>query len=172
MITSSEITRASSQPVVFVLAWTASTAGPFYVYRDGVLAAVTVSTTWSFTADTTEVPHLEISETPLTTPGRYPARVTLGWYRVTGAQRYRIERYVGSTWVLVRIASDTGAQFQTWTSGRLTDETEYRYRVRPEAYGVAGDPREFFVFMVRHPDPPDVAYSYSANTGLCTVTVT
>jgi hypothetical protein len=145
---------------------------PYRVYEDGVLIATQTAETLVVQASAARRPVYEILDDAdaVPQPG-YPAYAILSWYLDEDAAFYRIEQFDGSTWnVVATIALDLSTSFQFWESPILADLSTAQYRVRGiDGAGNDGTAVEFTVFMVRHPDAPDVEMSF--NSGPRTVTI-
>ena len=143
----------------------------FYVYRDGVLLGSTQQTWWDFALDSGEGLVIEVQADAGRLPvSAFPARLTLCWYAAADAEHYRIEEYVGTTWTLRARLRDRGQGYFTWNTRPLEDETTHQFRIIPVGdNGNQGTALTFSCLMVRHPDPPQVGYSYSNTTHAVTI---
>jgi hypothetical protein len=143
----------------------------FYIYQDGLLVDTTKATTRVLSVPAGESLVVEVLDDPAIKPeAAFPGRLTLGWYSVANAASYRIEEYVSSSWVQRKRVVESGRGYYQWKTRWLEDSTVHQFRVVPVGTnGNDGDPLVFSVLMVRHPDPPDVSYSYSAATQTVTI---
>lgn len=57
-------------------------------------------------------------------------KITLTWSAVSGAKKYRVQRYNGSAWITTAIVSTT-----SYTNTGLADGVQYKYRVLASADG-------------------------------------
>jgi len=151
--------------------WSSDLGSPTYrVYRDGALVATTTTPQMAFTVDPDANLDLVILDTADAPAPKYPARWTLGWWPVPGADAYRVEEYVGAAWTLRAEVQDTGAGYYQWTTRVLEDETTHQFRVLAEgADGNRSTPRALSALMVRHPDNTNVDYAYSAGSREVTI---
>lgn len=100
----------------------------------------------------------------------FPGRLTLGWYRVADAAKYRIDEYIGGNWTQRASIDDTGIGYYQWKTRFLEDSQTHQFRIVPVGNnGNDGDALAFSVLMVRHPDPPSASFSYSSATGTVTI---
>jgi len=154
------------------LSWSSGLSDPtFYVYRDGELVGSTAQTSMDFLVDAGDSLVVEVLDDPDALPvAGYPARLLLAWGQVDNAEAYRVEEYIGSAWVLRAKVQDRGNQCFTWKSRPLEDCTSHQFRVVPVGDNAnLGTALALTVLMVRHPDVPDVDYSYSALSATITI---
>lgn len=154
------------------LRWSSDQDDPtFYIYRDGTLVATTKATEWTFTLESGDIPVIEVLDDADATPATvYPSRFTLSWYAVTDTDYYRIDEYVGGEWLVCAKLTDDGAGYFKWVTRVLQDATTHQFRVvAVDAAGNESTATTMTALMVRHPDPPDVTYSYDSGTGKVTV---
>lgn len=162
------------------VAFTPSVSTTLTVWIDGALARTYESPTagqeitYTFSAD--EPAIVDVLEGTGPPEEVYPDRVTLGWYRVDGAQSYRVDEYVDGSWTERARIPDIYARdgeytwYYTWRSRRLEDGQTHQFRVVPEGPGeVAGTAVQLQSLIVRHPDPPAPEYSYDSDTGVLTI---
>jgi len=137
----------------------------FYIYIDGIEVAITQLTQYNLPVAFGENSIIEILDDPDELPAEvFPGKVVLGWSFVEAADHYSIEEYVGGNWLEVARVQDNGG-YMSWQSRLLKDGQVHLFRIIPVAANDnEGTPREFAVLTVRHPDVPDVNYSYSQET--------
>jgi len=144
------------------LSWSGS--GTFYVYRDGTLFATTAQAELLVMIEPGDTHVFEVLDASTAAPATaFPARLTLGWYPVAGAERYLVEERVAGAWTQRASIRDGGHGYFTWPSRVLEDSVTHRFRV--VAIGVDGNrgtAAAVAVLMVRHPDPDAVAFTYAA----------
>ncbi len=144
--------------------WASTFSTPvFRIFRDGIFIALTTTTEWDFVVATGEVPVIEILEDDGTSPQlSFPGRLTLSWRRVSDAASYRIEEFIGAQFEPVAIIPDDGRGHLTFDTRFLEDETSHQFQIVPiGTNGNDGTPVAFTALMVRHPDPPEVVYTYN-----------
>ena len=160
-------------PRTWRLAWSSDREDPtFWIYRDGALVVgpTTAATLLVRAAPGDDAVWEVIDEDGQAPDAAWPGRATLAWYGVAGAARYEVREYVGDEWVARAILYPDPAAYYTWTSRRLEDDQAHQFRV--VAIGADGNEStaaERHLFMVRHPDVPDLAFAYSAASGEVTV---
>lgn len=99
------------------------------------------------------------------------ARATLGWTKVGGTARYRVEQYVGAEWLERGRVPDKGQMHQEWRTPELTEGEDHSFRVTPlGTNGNAGTPATVAVNIARHPAVPVVDWAYGSGTGKVTIT--
>ena len=152
----------------WLVSWTADGSGPFYLWVNGTLAEVTYATSALIPAQDGDSVLVDVLDTTAQPADTFPSRLTLGWYAVAGAQRYRIEEYVGAAWTARAKVRDDGLGYFTWRSRVLEDGETHQFRIIPEG-NVDGTAVSFSALMVRHPDAPDPSYSYAEGTRQVTV---
>ena len=155
-----------------ILHWTSDVAdATFRLYRDGVLLVTTKLTEWTVPVDDGASPIFEVFDDATTPPTKvWPDHVRLEWEAVQ--DRYRVEQYVGSSWVAVATISRGTRTYLTWSSGRLADVTSHQFRVIAiHVSGYEGSPVNRTVLMVRTPDGPVTTWTYSAVNKKATVLV-
>jgi hypothetical protein len=162
----------------FRLRWTSSEAAPvpFLVYVNGVLAA-----SWSSVDQTGEItltiaagdaPFVEVLDKADMPEIAFPGRVTLQWLAIAGAGSYRVDENIASVWTERKTITDDGFGVFAFLSRWLEEGQTHQFRVVPiSTAGNEGTPLSFSIEMVRHPDPPSVAFTYNG-AGTPTVTIT
>ncbi len=150
--------------------WSSDLPTPtFYIYRDGVALTPggTTETELIVPVLSGESAIIEVLDDAGALPERvFSGRATLGWHPSTGAEKYRVEEYVASVWVLRQTVFETGRGWYTWQSEVLADSSAHQFRAVPVGgNGVDGMPIAFDLYMVRHPDPAEAVQSYSPGTG-------
>lgn len=154
------------------VSWSSDLVSPvFYVYQDGRLVDVTTAASGTFNVPAGESLVLEVLDDPNIKPeAAFPGKLTLGWYPVPDTKAYRIDEYLSGEWKEQKRISETGQGFYQWKTRWLEDSQTHQFRIVPiGTNGNAGTPLTFSVLMVRHPDPPDVNFSYSADTQTVTI---
>lgn len=154
--------------------WSSSLGGTptFYVYANGLLVQTSTATSWTWFGVRGRQVVIEVFDVaPPHTPAAVPAGQTrLCWYEQDGVEEWSVEQMVAGVWTEVLVLPDTDNWFYTYLSDYLADGAFHRFRVRP-VFNLThyGEPLEFGVFMVRHPDTPAVDYTY--NSGPKTLTI-
>ncbi len=170
MVTIQPPERIGNKTVLFRYSSDLGGTPTFYIYLDGIRIAETKLTQYEIAIGINENSIVEILDDSDTQPQPvYPGRVRLGWFFVEDAQYYLIEEYVGAAWVPRRKVPDAGG-YHAWMSRFLEDCQTHQFRITPVGIdGNEGTAKTFTILMVRHPDVPDVAYSYSNSTNKVTV---
>ena len=144
----------------------------FFIWMDGQLIGSTKNTSHEVYVPNGEAPVFSVFDSAADIPSNiFPAKVKLLWNRSTGAavDVYKVEEDVGGFIERALIKDDGRPQYYFLTRA-LEDVTVHAFRVT--AIGVNGNsetPVNFGIFMVRNPDPPDVAYAYNNVTDIITV---
>ncbi|QDU61230.1 hypothetical protein Pan216_20840 [Planctomycetes bacterium Pan216] len=142
---------------------------PFRVVRNGDMIYSFTSTDGTgeitVTVEPGTVPFFEILDRAGQRPQpAFPGRLTLAWQAVTGATRYRVDEYVDSEWTERQTIASTGETSYTWVSRWLEDSASHQFRVVPlDNAGNEGSAQTFAALMVRHPDAPNVTYTYNGS---------
>lgn len=155
-----------------VITWSTSLSNPeFYVYKDGALVTKTFAEMWTFRLAPGEDPLISIRDDS-TPPGyTWPGRIYLSWYPDPDASYYLIEEEIESVFTEVARIPETGLGYHRWLTQWLPDGYKTVWRITPvDVAGNSGEPLDFKYTQVRHPDTPDVEYSYSEITGTVTIT--
>ena len=165
------IKTTQSGPYAYIVWWLSDLGDPtYYVWRDGVLVAVTTQTVMTFMVDLGDTLVVDVFDDVTDQPdGHGVGRAHLNWYQVDDADYYRIDEDDGG-WTERAQITDDGSGYFSWTSRFLEDVTTHTFRIVPvDAVGNEGDAVERFVFMVRYPDAPSTVWSYDDATGEMTI---
>lgn len=152
--------------------WSTTLSDPtFYVYVNALLVATTKEREWTVPAETGEQVYFQIFDESGQTPTPVPVgRATLCWYRVDGADSYRIDRLIGSTWT-EQTTILTNEFFNSWVSPYLADSQTHTFRIVPLVNDVEGEAVYAWRFIARWPDIPRVSFAYDgAEDGTVTIT--
>lgn len=114
---------------------------------------------------------VDVLDDAVTRPkGIIAARTLLSWDDVSGVETYRVERYVGGAWVVVKEIAADQDRYHYWTPALAGGITTHDFRVtsigenRNEA-----TPTVVNVLTTRHPDPPIVGFTFSDSTKKITI---
>lgn len=160
---------------IYDLSWSTSLGGTpdFFIYRDADLIKTTTLTSYRVTVADGEAPVFSIFDVATDRPAGNSARAYLQWlYPQAGDVDYwKVEEWVDAAWVeRKRITAKTSKLIYEFWSRTLEDSTSHQFRITPVGINKnPGDATSFTLFMIRTPDPPDVAYSYNGGTKLITV---
>lgn len=101
----------------------------------------------------------------------YPARITLQWRGYAYADYYEIqEETAPSTYTTVQVYNEDGSGYYKYTATKLTDDVGTgSYRIITVDKSGALVNTDFEAVIIRHPDPPELTYTYNAGTGLLTI---
>jgi len=145
----------------------------FYIYIDGTLVAETHHTEYEISINIGESYIAEILEDASQLPMQvFPGKQRLNWFGFTegDVDYYRIDEYIDSAWVERKRKKETGG-YITFESRFLEDGQTHTFRIVPIGIdGNEGTAKQFAVLMVRHPDVPDVGYTYDGGTNKVTIT--
>jgi hypothetical protein len=113
---------------------------------------------------------IEIFDAVTTPSYASPGRIYLSWYPDTGAEYYLIEEAPEGIYTEIARVTESGLGYYRYLTKWLSDGYSGTWRITPvDAAGNSGDPLLFKVAQVRHPDVPNVEYSYSDTTGKVTI---
>jgi len=148
----------------------------YHWYLDGLYQGVTTSPTRRFVLEG-EQARVEVVDTndaafdPYADPPEsFPARRTVWWVRSldSDVDHYRVEEKEGSgAWTTLGIVQHDASKWSyELVTGRLTDLTDYEWRVIPVSkVGNDGSPVELAAErIVRTPDAPAFTIAYDADT--------
>ena len=155
--------------------WSSGLGDPtFYVWLDGVYAYKTALTQGVFTMAAGAAVIIDVFDAAAAEPAAaYPGRLLLGWWPSPDVDYYRIDEYYNSAWLERVRVQDHGEGFFTWRTRFLADVTSHQFRIVPVGIdGNEGGAINLTSLMVRHPDPPDVAYAYDSGTTKVTISET
>lgn len=151
------------------MSW-ADTVDTYWVYVDGRLVSIQGDAYINLESTTGAVPQCEVATDEDDVPNQllYPWRANLAWYDGdTSPARYHVVKLSGSA---IDVLASTALSYVRWQSGVLDDQTSYAYTVDPiDAYDLTGTSQSFTVVIARHPDDPNVTYSYDAGSGEVTI---
>lgn len=171
-----EITIERVDDLLFILKWVDDVEEPteYSVYREGKLIdLITCNGIGSvyLTIGVGESPFVEVFRTGERLPRKaYPGHLDLNWMAVGGAEAYRIQKLNGIIWTTVADINETGLGAFIYLTDWLSDGDVHQFRMLPiDAANNVGTALEHDVLMVRHPDVPNVSYSYDSDTGKITV---
>lgn len=117
-------------------------------------------------------PFLEVLDKACSVPElAFPGNILIHWLAVTGAVSYRVEELVSGVWTLRNSLIDNGEPAFSWKSKWLTDITIHKFQISAiDAANNEGLAASYSILMVRHPDVPNVTYTYNGS-GTPTVTI-
>ncbi|MCW8129630.1 MAG: hypothetical protein KIS92_04520 [Planctomycetota bacterium] len=161
--------------------WSSDLGSPppdgYRVYRNGVLAGAGTLEEMDFTLEPGESLVIEVLDEADQEPATaFPNRMTLGWKPVAATREYRVEEYVGGSWIARKAVPEDGSPYYRWESRPLEDDTTHQFRVIPVGTnGNDGSALSFSALMVRYPDPPiadaDLAGRFSYDPDAQEVTI-
>lgn len=113
-----------------------------------------------------ESPFVEVLDKNCDIPQiAFSGSVYLNWLAVSGAASYVVAENVSSSWVDRETILDNGEGVFLYRSRWLEDVTTHQFRVTPvDTAGNQGTALSFSVFQVRHPDVPNVSYTFNSGT--------
>ncbi len=154
-------------------AWTGT--APFDIWCNGekiLNQTTTTSTVVQFPSET--VPHaIEVRDADsvgVANSVKYSPRIRLQWRGQSGVDYYKVQAYLSAEWSTRQIVRENGKGYYMFTTIAQADASTVQWRIVPVDYRkYEGEPVTFSHYVVRNPEPPDVALSYAAGTGLLTV---
>lgn len=156
-----------------------SGTSPYWVYRYGMALLQETTLTQLIVESTNdyEPPPIEVRESAEAESTieqlNNPPYATLQWFMAANAQEYVVQQQVTeggvSTWKTLRVLFERGHGYYALATPVLDDVTTHTFRVVAVDAQGNQNPINFSLFMTRNPDPPAVAMSYDAGTGLLTV---
>ena len=102
----------------------------------------------------------------------YPARITLQWRGYAYADYYDIQQETSTpgTYASIQVYNEDGSGYYKYTATKLSDSVGTgSYRIVTVDKSGALINTDFEAVIIRHPDPPELTYTYSAGTGLLTI---
>lgn len=128
----------------------------FYVYVNGGFVGETLETYWEVSVAPGSQVQFDVFDDPDAVPEEhFPNQFTFRWVGRDGAEAYRVEEYVDSSWVFRGLRPVSLSNLYHYTTPPLEDSTTYQFRVLPlDAEGRTGTALNFTVEMVRYPDTP------------------
>lgn len=158
---------------LWLIRWQSPFAGPFYVWRDGVMIDVTYSKQVRIWAEDDEDGSIvdvfvQATDTPTTVRS---SRFVLRWAGLVDTVHYRIERYEDAAWVLRETIPDHGGLEYVYRSDGLDDDVTHQFRVLPVGTNrLTGTPVNLSKHAVRNPYRPNHAMAYNDGAGTLTIT--
>jgi hypothetical protein len=169
------VTATQLEPGLWRLEWASDLASPtFYLWMDGVFVLSTGAGSIEVAVSVPSSPVFSVFDDADAAPSNvYPAGVLIQWDQPTDleVEYYLVEEYVAAAWTeRTRVTADPARWQYEFQTRPLEDVTTHQFRVTPVGVnGNAGAARTYSVYMVRNPDPPDVALSYDDGTQKITV---
>lgn len=145
----------------------------FQIFHEGRRVGSTRELEFVISVDDDNIPLIEVTDDVTTKPTQisFSGRVILNWY-TTGADRYRVDEFVDSSFEQVATLFDQGQGYFEFQSRFLEDVTSHKFRVVPiDAVGNEGQEVELDVLMVRPPDVPLWKADYNAGTNEVTIDI-
>ncbi|WP_166820523.1 hypothetical protein [Thalassoroseus pseudoceratinae] len=142
----------------------------FRIFKDRRLVETQVSSSGSgeffLSVGVGESPFVEVLDKNCDIPQiAFSGSIYLNWLAVSGAASYVVAEYVSSSWIDRETILDNGEGVFLYRTRWLEDVTTHQYRVTPvDSAGNEGTPLTFSIFMVRHPDVPNVSYTYDSGS--------
>ena len=179
-----------SQPTaVGTGAWryTYSGTAPFRRYVNGLLVVRPTDTSLGYSEDTfiivedtsdpVEPPVVEAYDATDTTsiPVQYTnaSQLILQWRGYSADEFYTVQYWSGSTWTTPtngRVPSHGLGYYQYYTITPMSGDVKWRVTAN-QVNGLTTIPVQFNITTVPNPDPPSIEGSYSAGTGLLTISL-
>lgn len=152
--------------------WASSISGAtFYIYRDREFVTSTGAGSYQFRVVPGEYLLIDVFDSSSDEPEyAAPGRVNLCWFEVSGSVSYLIQEKVGAYWQDRESVLDNGEGFFRYLTRYLEDASTTEFRVFPiDAADNRADATVFTVVQVRHPEIPEVGYTYDSATGKVTI---
>lgn len=153
----------------FLVEWSTTLTGPFYVWRDGSLVAVTHRTKAYIASDRDrEAVIVDVFSTATERPAFTRSnRLVLAWASSADTKEYRVELKIASVWTTQAIVKDDGRDAYSYRTLALDDDALQELRVTPVGTNSEdGTALNVTAQTVRHPDPPflDITFNNTAAT--------
>lgn len=160
-------------PSTWRLLWSSDVSDPTYrIYVDGRPVTPTKAESGDFPLNLLagESGLIEILDDESPPTAAIASQVSLSWENVSGAGKYRIERFVDEEWVLVKEIAADQERIHHETLPLSGQASEHDFRVTLIGENENEDtPVEVNILMPRHPDPPIVGFAYSDGTKKVTI---
>jgi hypothetical protein len=159
-------------PYTWLLRWSSDQSDPSYrVFRNGVYQYTTGRNKLIVTAREAEATDIDVLDSATEQPApSMGSDALLGWNAVSGAEAYRIERYVDSAWTLIAEVDSDKTRFHYRTPPLSHSLSAHQFRVTSIGTNKnESSPLAVNVMIIRRPDPPDVGYTFSDSTKKVTV---
>lgn len=161
-------------PNTWRLFWSSDQSDPTYrIYVDGRFVQSTTAEHGDFPMNylAGEAGLIEILDDAVSPPTTaIGAQALLAWDEVSGAGKYRVERYVDGAWVVVKEITADQLRYHYWTPALAGGVTTHDFRVTTVGINEnEATPVVVNVLMTRHPDPPIVGFAFSDGTKKVTV---
>lgn len=168
-VTIESITQVGKQSFKLVYSSDLGGTPTFYIYLDGILVALTIRTNHIISISPDEQVMIEILDTTDAPSQVFPGKIRLCWFAVDSANYYHVDEYIDSVWT-ERARIDDNSGYMNFDSRFVEDGQNHRFRiVAVDSSGNESTAAELIVLCVRHPDGPDVDYSYDDGTGKVTI---
>lgn len=142
----------------------------FTIYRDGKFLKTTKETELDIYVEKGEGAVLDITDDDSDPEEAYSGTAIFGWNATPATDYYKIEEYFESAWVERAQVVDDDSGYFTWESRFLEDVTIHEFKITPVGdNGNEGTAIEPNIFMVRHPDVPEVTFTYDSGTNKFTI---
>jgi hypothetical protein len=169
MIQFTSIVKQSSGSWLFSWNSTGATTYRVVLYGQQIATTTTNSYAWEGQGYNTFPPPLEVVDTDFAQSELYLPFLVVQWYSEPGADSYLIQQNVAGNWITVGSQFEEGSWVYTYQTPTLIDERPYQYQViAVDSLGNQATPRQYNVFIVTPPTPPDgqvqVTYSNPALT--------
>lgn len=166
-------------PTTYLVQFRTQRAGSvtFSVYREGTLLKSVPSTATGtgqivLTIADGDSPYFEILDDPNQKPHpAYPGHLSLNWRLIGGASTYEVQEYLSGSWSTEITIAEDGSNNHIFLTRWLEDSETHQFQVVPiDSTGNAGTPISYSSETVRHPDAPDVDYTFVPLTAQVTIT--
>lgn len=152
--------------------WITTLPGPFYVWRDSKLVAVTHRTSvYLATAGDSEDVVYEVFTNADERPTFVRSnRLTIEWGETSDTREYRVERNIASVWTPQALFKASGQPTYKYRTLALDDDALHEFRVIPVGVNSEeGTALTVSAQTVRNPDPPVVEITF--NNTVATLTI-
>ncbi len=142
----------------------------YYIYLDGNLIDITESAEYELGVNINENYILEILDSADESPMQvFPGKIRLNWFASDDVKYYFVDEYINESWKTRKRLNDNGG-YMEFESRFLEDSQNHTFRITPVGInGNEGQAKQFTTLCVRHPDVPDVSYSYDDETAKITI---
>jgi len=169
------ITSVDSQQIassMYLVTWSSDIVGAtFYVYNNGELVDITKTNNYTVSVAEGSYPYIEISDSGEIVSKAGQSHSDLEWDQVANTKEYRVEEWDGTSWVVRERIRDDGSPGYQYRSLPSVDETSSQIRVIAVGVNESESSAATSAYATpRHPEIPEVLYTYDGSLNTLTIT--